>query len=227
VWRVGEDGDLEPVARHRTFGGGFDAALFGLVNHIPLPCIALPRELALEIGGFDTEMDLYEDWDLMLRLVRKTPLTHLPRVTCEYRIVEGSGGITGANPPGSPGQLAALESLWGRHGYLDDGRNVASAVMSLVAARDRASELARIRDEELLDSRGVRDGLEAELRRIGPEGERMARELGERVAALETERGGLQAEVERLGAILKQIYSSRTWKLHEFLDSIRGRSGPK
>ncbi len=227
VWRVGENGDLEPVARHRTFGGGFDEALFGLVNHIPLPCIAIPRELALEIGGFDAEMDLYEDWDLLLRLVRKTPLTHLPRVTVEYRMVEGSGGITGANPPGSPGQLAALESLWRRHGFLDDGRQVASAVMSLVAARDRASELARIRDEELLESRGVRDGLEAELRRIGAEGERMARELGGQVAELETEREGLQNEVERLGAILEQIYSSRTWKLHEFLDSIRGRSGPK
>jgi hypothetical protein len=164
-------------------------------------------------------MDLYEDWDLMLRLVRKTPLTHLPRVTCEYRIVEGSGGITGANPPGSPGQLAALESLWRRHGYLDDRRQVASAVMSLVAARDRASELARIRDEELLDSRGVRDGLEAELRRMAREN----RELEERVVALEA----VQNEVERLGAILEQIYSSRTWKLHELLDSLRGRSGPK
>ena len=162
----------------------------------------------------------------MLRLVEKTPLTHLPRVTVEYRIVEGSGGITGANPPGSPGQLAALESLWRRHGFLDDAGKVASAVMSLVAARDRASELARIRDEELLDSRGVRDGLESELRRIEAEGERMARdnrELEGRVAALEA----VQSEVERLGAILEQIYSSRTWKLHELLESLRGRSGPK
>jgi len=226
LWRVGEDGDLEPVSRHRTFGGGFDEALFGLINHIPLPCIAIPRKLALEVGGFDSELDFYEDWDLMLRLVEKTPLTHLPRVTVEYRIVEGSGGITGANPPGSPGQLAALESLWRRHGFLDDAGKVASAVMSLVAARDRASELARIRDEELLDSRGVRDGLESELRRIEAEGERMARanrELEGRVAALEA----VQSEVERLGAILEQIYSSRTWKLHELLESLRGRSGPK
>jgi len=230
VWRAGEDGDLEPVARHRTFGGEFDEALFGLINHIPLPCIAIPKELALEVGGFDAEMNLYEDWDLLLRLVRKTPLTHLPRVTCEYRIVEGSGGITGTNPPGSPGQLAALESLWRRHAYLDDGGIVASAVMSLVAARDRASELARIRDEELLDSRGVRDGLESELRRITADGERMVqhnREIEERIAVQETEKEDLRKEVERLGAILEQIYSSRTWKVHELFESFRGRPGPK
>jgi len=227
VWRAGKDGNLEPVARHRTFGGEFDDALFGLVNHIPLPCIAIPRELALEVGGFDAELDLYEDWDLLLRTAGKIPLSHLPRVTCEYRIIEGSGGITGANPPGSPGQLAALGALWKRHQFLDDGDRVASAVMSLVAARDRASELARIRDEELLESRGSCDGLESELRRIEAERERSARDFERRIAALDADRVELASEVERLGAILEQIYGSRTWKLHELLDRLRGRSGPK
>ena len=102
--------------------------------------------------------------------------------------------------------------------------------MSLVAARDRASELARIRDEELLDSRGVRDGLESELRRIIADGEQMAQhnfEIEERIAVLETEKEDLRKEVERLGAILEQIYSSRTWKVHELLESFRGRPGPK
>ena len=30
-------------------------------------------------------------------------------------------------------------------------------------------------------------------------------------------------EIERLGAILDQIYGSRTWKLHLFLERLRGR----
>jgi chromosome segregation ATPase len=123
--------------------------------------------------------------------------------------------------------------------------------MSLVAARDRASELARIRDEELLDSRGVGDGLASELRRVEAEGERLKaegerlkgegermkgegermaganRELEERLVALEAQREEFQTEVERLGALLEQIYSSRTWKLHELLDSLRGRTREK
>ena len=32
------------------------------------------------------------------------------------------------------------------------------------------------------------------------------------------------AEIDRLNAILGQIYSSRSWKLHLVLDRIRGRS---
>jgi LmbE family N-acetylglucosaminyl deacetylase len=227
LWRMTEKGDLEQVSRHRTFGGDFDGARFELVNHIPLPCVAIPRELALELGGFDPDLDMYEDWDLLLRLVARTPLVHIPRVTCEYRMIEGSGGITGANPPGSPGQLAALEGIWKRHGLLDQGSQLAAAVMSLVAARDQAAEEARVRGEELLAARGEQGGLEAEIHRVRAEGERLAienQELNQRFAELETERDGFRSEAERLGAVLEMITNSRTWRLKEFLSSLLGRS---
>ena len=237
LWRMSDEGELEPVTRHRTFGGEFDEARFGLVNHIPLSCIALPREMAAEVGGFDTGLDLYEDWDLLLRLARETPLTYVPRVTCEYRVIEGLGAITGSNPPGSPGQLAALEEIWRRHGLLDDGGRLPAAVMSLVAARDRASERARVNEEGLVDARGTVDGLEAENRRVRSEGERLARkveELKEHSAGLEAARDGLEAartelltEVGRLNGLLGTIYASRTWKLHAFIESLRSRPRAK
>ncbi len=236
-WRMSGDGALEPVTRHRTFGGEFDEARFGLVNHIPLSCIALPREMAVAVGGFDPELDLYEDWDLLLRLAQKTQLTYVPRVTCEYRVIEGAGAITGSNPPGSPGQLAALETIWRRHGLLEDGRQLATAVMSLVAARDQALEWARVSDEELLEARGTVGGLEAELLRVRNEGLRLARKVEEAKEQmvvleadrdrLETARGEFEVEVARLNGLLETIYGSRTWKLHEFIESLRGRSRSK
>jgi chromosome segregation ATPase len=99
--------------------------------------------------------------------------------------------------------------------------------MSLVAARDHASEHARIRDEELVEARGSRDGVEAELRRVRREGERLAtkiEDLKERLAELEAGRGGLEAEVTRLNAVLEMIYASRTWRLKELVNSLLGRS---
>jgi LmbE family N-acetylglucosaminyl deacetylase len=227
LWRMNDSGDLEQVSRHRTFGGDFDQSRFDLVNHIPLPCVAIPRELALEVGGFDPELDLYEDWDLLLRLVERSPLVYIPKVTCEYRMIEGSGEITGANPPGSPGQLAALEEIWRRHGLLEDSGKLASAVMSLVAARDRAAEQARIRDEQLMESRGSKGGLEAELNRVRAEGERLAiknEALKQRLGELEAARDGFKAEAERLEAVLEMITTSRTWKLKEFINSLLGRT---
>jgi chromosome segregation ATPase len=95
--------------------------------------------------------------------------------------------------------------------------------MSLVAARDRASEHARIRDEELVEARGARDGLEAELRRVRREGERLATKIEDLKDRL-SERDGLAAEVTRLNAVLEMIYASRTWRLKESLNSLLGRT---
>jgi len=234
LWRMTDGGDFEQVSRHRTFGGEFDPSLFELVNHIPLPCAAIPRELALELGGFDPDLELYEDWDLLLRLAARSSFVYIPKVTCEYRMIEGSGEITAANPPGSPGQLAALERIWRRHGLMEDGGKLASAVMSLVAARDRASERARIRDEQLMEARGTSGGREAELNRVRAEGERLAIKNEERKQQLiefEAARNAFKAEAERLGgeverleAVLEMITNSRTWRLKEFLSSLLGRS---
>jgi hypothetical protein len=227
LWRMTDEGGLEQLARHRTFGGEFDRARFELVNHIPFPCVAFPRQLSLELGGFDPELDMYEDWDLLLRIVRRTPLVYIPRVTCEYRVIEGSGGITTANPPASEGQLAALEAMWKRHGLLDDAAKLASAVMSLVAARDRAMEEARVRGESLVEAHGAKSGLEAELARVRAEGERLAikkEELKQRFVQVETGRQELQAEVERLNGVLEMITGSRTWRLKEFLRGLLGGS---
>ena len=230
LWRMTDSGDLEQISRHRTFGGDFDQPRFELVNHIPLPCVALPRELAIELGGFDPELDLYEDWDLLLRLVARSPLVYIPKVTCEYRMIEGSGEVTASNPPGSPGQLAALERIWRRHGLMEDGGKLASAVMSLVAARDRASEQARVRDEQLMEARGTNSGLEAELNRVRNEGERLAirsEDLKQQLVEVEAAREEGEAEVGRLRELLETITTSRTWRLREFIRSFVGHPRQK
>jgi LmbE family N-acetylglucosaminyl deacetylase/glycosyltransferase involved in cell wall biosynthesis len=210
VWQLGEDGELERITRHRTFGGDFERGLFSLVNYIPLLSVAVPRPLALDVGGFDPEIDLYEDWDLLLRLAQKVPLTRVPGVTCEYRVIAGSGAVTGSNPPGSAGQLEALRAIWSRHGLLEDDRRLAASVMALVAARDTFAERARVSEEELVEVRGTKDGLEAELQRVLAE----VHHAKERIVSL-------QAEVDRLNEILEQIYRSKTWKLHELLERFR------
>ena len=99
--------------------------------------------------------------------------------------------------------------------------------MSLVAARDSASEEARIRDEQLVEALGTKNGIEAELTRVRAEGERLAvknEELKQRFGELETARDGFKAEAERLDAVLEMITSSRTWRLKEFLSRLVGRS---
>jgi hypothetical protein len=109
---------------------------------------------------------------------------------------------------------------------LKDGAKLAAAVMSLVAARDRASEQARIRDEQLMEARGTNSGREAELNRVRAEGERLAIKtegLKQQLVEVETARDEMRAEKERIAGLLEMITNSRTWRLREF---IRGLVGP-
>jgi LmbE family N-acetylglucosaminyl deacetylase len=247
VWARDGSGALTRVGRHRTFGGPFDPRRLRLVNHIPLPTVAIPRQLALDAGGFDPAMDLYEDWDLLLRLAARTPFTRIPAVTVEYRVIPDSGSITGGAGPGSERQLEALVGVWRRHGLLGDPAGLAAGVMALVAERDRASELARTLDEQLLEARGAGDGLFAELHRTRAEVARLETEaealegqleaatrarneaeveLATAGAALRdsaTARAAADAEIQRLNGLLDTIYRSRTWKLHLLLERLRGR----
>jgi len=235
IWHRAPSGELEQVARHRTFRGGFDLARLRLINHIPLPTIAIPRQLALEVGGFDRALELYEDWDLLLRMARRTPFTHLPGVTCEYRVIAEAESITATQAPGSEGQLAALQEIWRRHGLLEDPQQAAEAVLSLVTERDSMAELARQLDEQLLEARGALDGARTELTRLRHAGEELARaeqqvaSAREHAARLETELEGrdaveraLRAEIERLQSLLETIFASRTWRLHQLLERLRG-----
>jgi len=223
IWeRDGEEG-LRPVARHRTFGGGFDAARFRLVNHIPLPTVAIPRELALEAGGFDPRLELYEDWDLLLRLVHEASPEHLPVITCEYRIVVGSGSITAGNPPGSAGQLAALAAIWERHGLLGDRSALAAGVMALMAERDRQAELVRSLDDRLIGTTGERDGLRAETARLRAElgvARSEAEQLSAESGALSGELEGLRAEYGRVHGELEQLHAEYG-RVHGELEALR------
>ena len=175
VWTRDGSGTLVPGGRHRTFGGAFDPLRLRLVNHIPLPTVAIPRQLALEVGGFDPAMDLYEDWDLLLRLAERTPFVRLPAVTVEYRVIPQVGSITGSAAPGSPRQLEALQRIWRRHGLLGTPERLAQAVMGLVAERDRTAELARALDEAA--ARGARLGRRP-ARRAQPEPRRGGQSRG-------------------------------------------------
>lgn len=226
LWTTNRDGALEPAGRHRTFGGSFDLERLRLINHIPLPTVAVPRMLALEVGGFDPRVDLYEDWDLLLRIAERTPFVRVPRVTCEYRVIRDAGSITGASPPGSPGQLEALAALWHRHGLLEQPLAVGAAVMALVAERDRVAEQSRLAEESVLELRGACEGMRGDVARLGQrlaESERARAELAESVDQRGRHIDHLHAEVARLNGILEEIYASRTWKLHEFIERLRAR----
>jgi len=110
--------DAFPDARLRLFGGDFDRDLLLADNYIPLPTLLVRRADFLDLGGFDRDFDLFEDWDFLIRLSRRGDFVHVPRVTVEIRHIEGAGSITMATPEGSTQFRDAKKKVWAKHASL-------------------------------------------------------------------------------------------------------------
>lgn len=69
-----------------VYASEFDRTRLLFENTLPIMAVLMDRALAIEAGGFDPRFDYFEDWDLWLRLSRRTPFCHVPVVTATYFI---------------------------------------------------------------------------------------------------------------------------------------------
>lgn len=266
--RPGASGALEAHSRLRLYGGDFDRDLLLLDNYIPLPTLLVPRDTFLDLGGFDTEFDLFEDWDFLIRLSERGEFAHVPRVTCEIRHIEGGGSITVATPEGSPRFREAKLQVWRKHAARIDNDTIANALerqkRRLSAVYTEAVEakglrhhfdltVARLEREkqvlidqiaalhETLNGKNTLlaslDAVVRELRDVERvvevENERKAvriafleeqnKQLERAAAEAQTSVAALYAEVHRLQSLLDSIFQSRTWKLHNMVEKMKGR----
>lgn len=53
-------------------------------NYIPLINILFSKDALSVVGGFDERLELYEDWDLLLRYGQRYPFYHIRMVTSKY-----------------------------------------------------------------------------------------------------------------------------------------------
>ena len=77
---------LTEKAREVRFSLDFSRPLLMVRNYIPLMCVCFPKVLLEAENGFDESIDLFEDWDLLIRLSFLKDFLHVPEVTAKYRI---------------------------------------------------------------------------------------------------------------------------------------------
>ena len=238
VYGQGEAG-WEPRIRTLQYSLDFDPDYLLLANYIPIHTLLLPRELFTRVGGFDEGIEYSEDWDFLIRLSAETWFRHLRAVTCEYRVFE-----TPSSDP-NPGHVAA-----GAGAFQDARRKIFERYAARRTDAGLARVLDRMRSQVAFwyDRDGISQG---ELRFLRESHRRLTESLGRSERERQSERARLTAEnellhgrlgevfakneeydnlvreahveIERLNSLLQTIYASRTWKLHLFLDKLRGR----
>ena len=56
------------------------------INLFPIQAVLFEKSVFSELGGFDTELDMLEDWDLWLRYTASHNCVSIPKTTSEYRV---------------------------------------------------------------------------------------------------------------------------------------------
>jgi glycosyltransferase involved in cell wall biosynthesis len=161
--RPGENGSYETHARLRLFAQDYDRELLLLDNYIPLPALLVERETFLELGGFDAEFDLFEDWDFLIRLSQRGTFLRVPRITCEVRHFEGGSSVVLAAPEGSPQFRAAKLQIWRKHSALIDHDVIANVF-------ERQKRRGGALYSELVEAKGQADAAQIEIARATRDG---------------------------------------------------------
>ena len=249
VYAAADEGWV-PAHRGVQYSLDYDPDYLLVANYIPLHTLLLTRSLFLAAGGFDATMEYSEDWDFLIRLSALTGFRHVRAITCEYRQFQERHGESGHVAAGASAFQEARQQIYARYASRRTEAGLARVVDRMRAQivfwyeRDFASQ------GELLYQRESHRRL-SERAAAGDTARNEVREERRRVSELQTERARLmaenelvharladvfganerydrqlsamRAEVERLGGILEQIYSSRIWKLHLMVDRFRGR----
>jgi glycosyltransferase involved in cell wall biosynthesis len=72
------------VKREVVFSMDFSYDKLVFENYIPFMCLLFKRDRLVASGGFDNVLELYEDWDLLIRIGKNHPFYHIRQVTADY-----------------------------------------------------------------------------------------------------------------------------------------------
>lgn len=76
--------ELVDIRKEMVFSQDFNYDHLIFENYIPFMCLLFERGVLIGSGGFDGDLNIYEDWDLLIRIGEKYPFQHIKQTTADY-----------------------------------------------------------------------------------------------------------------------------------------------
>jgi glycosyltransferase involved in cell wall biosynthesis len=76
--------ELIGIRKEMVFSQDFNYDYLIFENYIPFMCLLFEREVLINSGGFDCDLDIYEDWDLLIRIGEEHAFYHVKQTTADY-----------------------------------------------------------------------------------------------------------------------------------------------
>lgn len=214
----GPSGEPDPESEE-LLGKPVDQGRLILENHIPFNTVCIPRVILEKVGPLDQRLEIYEDWDLMIRLSKEWEMQFINALVSEYRIF-GSATYTGKG--GADKQNFFRKKVLAKH--LNDVSAedilgfVQSSVDKVVLEKERVINLLRDdanRKRLELDSKGSDIIKQSEI-------------IQELESELDHMRTSLHSRNESLALLEEQlnaVFSSTSWKITKPLRILKKMFG--
>ncbi|HKC23234.1 MAG TPA: glycosyltransferase [Thermoanaerobaculia bacterium] len=213
LFTLDDDGVYKETRRFPAESRDFDADRLLYKNHVPLLCLMAERSALISAGPYDESLELYEDWEHLIRLSKVTRLHHVKRTTTVYRTRDDGTNATTAAPWLGPRSQEARRRVYEKHwsarspetelALLDGYDHELRTLEERSAAIERLGEA---RAEELETVRRRIAALESELAAFRGDAARQLQAAGEREAAVTCER-------DLLADTLAAVHRSLAWRL--------------
>ena len=173
-------------------------------NFIPLISIFVSKKALDKIGGFDESFELYEDWDLLIRLAEQFKFCHIKDITCIYYLWDQESQLTLKSRQSGLDQ-EAYRKLLSKH-----WKKISPEVLHYYL---NLSWLREIRVRNLEKELSLASQKIGELEGVKGELERRISELERKIRSQEEKINSLIQELYAKNAQLFEIHNSLSWKV--------------
>ena len=212
-------------------------------NYIPLISILFSKDILKKFHGFDEKFEIYEDWDLLIRIAENCPFYHVEKVTAEYLQWSNTLQIAQASMFANEAREIHREiiskhkekftsdiigGLVQNRRELREQKHKLTNLESIVQEREHKltnlESIVQEREHKLTNLESLlqeQEGRLADLEGIKLSLERTLQEQEGRLADLEGIKLSLERTLQERESTLERIYNSRGWKVLLFYYALR------
>lgn len=185
---------------------------FIIDNYIPVICLLFSKKVFRYVKGFDESFDIYEDWDLLIRMAEKYPFYHIKKTTAEY--VQWSSNLQVAQTIKYSEKAGSYHKrIINKHREKFSDEIIRALIQNRRHSHKLAEENEHLKhyistiEDIILQKEGVTDIKDVVLRRDGMSS------LAFIVKQKEEQIQNLDSMIKDKDIALSQIQNSRGWKL--------------
>ena len=197
----------DSVKREVVFSQDFSYDKLVFENYIPFMCLLFKRDLLVASGGFDNGFELYEDWDLLMRIGKNYPFYHIRQVTANYNQWSIDLQISQRNSDPVFLQQAYMKVLSRHIGEITPQR-VHGMVSDFVRMKQSLKDLrneSESQKNQISERAGQIEALSTEVREREARVSSLQGQLSEQAAQIETLSAGMGERDTRINALSSEL----------------------